>query len=61
VANAVLGTALGLFARAFASSEFQAVLAMTYAYDALSRASGPLGATVLALALGALTLRRQTS
>jgi ABC-2 type transport system permease protein len=107
IANAVLGMALGLFASAFARTEFQAVqfmpatilpqlllcglfvsrdqmadllhaiswaLPFTYAYDALARATepGPLGgglavdlgavlaATVLALALGALTLRRRT-
>jgi len=107
VADAVLGTALGLFVSAFAQTEFQAVqfmpafilpqillcgllvprdqmaewlqvvsalLPMTYAYDALSRAAtdSPLGArfwfdvivvtgvTLLALALGAATLRRRT-
>jgi ABC-2 type transport system permease protein len=51
------------------------VLALTYAYDALARATrhGPLGgrmaldicvilaATLVALALGALTLRRRTA
>jgi ABC-2 type transport system permease protein len=107
IANAVLGTALGLLVSAFAATEFQAVqfmpafilpqlllcgllapretmtgvlraiaaaLPMTYADDALARAaSGSLGAsgrldvavvagvTVLALALGALTLRRRTA
>jgi ABC-2 type transport system permease protein len=106
VANAVLGSSLGLFVSAFASTEFQAVqfmpafilpqlllcgllaprermagglralsdaLPMTYAYDALSRAArGALGgagwidvgvlagATLLALALGAATLRRRS-
>ncbi len=107
VGNAVLGMALGLFASAFARTEFQAVqflpafvlpqillsglfvprermgrvlelvsdvLPLTYAYDALARttASGELGsrvavdaavivgATALALALGAATLRRRT-
>jgi ABC-2 type transport system permease protein len=106
VANAVLGTALGLFVRAFAQTEFQAVqfmpamvfpqillcglfvgreematwlrwvsdaLPLTYAYDALAHtASDTLGARfavdvtvvcgciVLALALGAVTLRRRT-
>jgi ABC-2 type transport system permease protein len=100
--------ALGLFASAFARSEFQAVqfmpafvlpqlllcglfaaragmaaglrgasdvLPLTYAYDALARATAPAGlggalaadiaviagATVVALALGALTLRRRTA
>jgi ABC-2 type transport system permease protein len=107
VANAVLGTALGLFVSAFAQTEFQAVqfmpaivfpqillcglfvardgmaswlhavsdvLPLTYAYDALARtASDSLdgrfaadvavvcGCVVLALALGAATLRRRTS
>jgi ABC-2 type transport system permease protein len=107
IANAVLGTALGLLVSAFAATEFQAVqfmpafilpqlllcgllaprvamadllyavsavLPMTYAYDALARAAaGPLGGrgwldvgvlagtTLLALALGALTLRRRTA
>jgi ABC-2 type transport system permease protein len=107
VANAVLGTALGLFVSAFARSEFQAVqflpatvfpqillcglfvprgqmaawlrwlsdaLPLTYAYDALSHtASNTLDArfaldvavvacvTVLALALGAASLRRRTA
>jgi ABC-2 type transport system permease protein len=108
VGNAVLGMALGLFASAFARSEFQAVQFMplivfpqvllsglfveraqmagwlrgisdafplTYAYDALSRVTQGrglgawfvfdlvvvLGATLLALALGAATLRRRTA
>jgi len=108
IANAVLGMALGLFASAFARTEFQAVqfmpafvlpqillsglivpreqmaewlqaisavLPLTYAYDALARlaSSEPLGArfwadvvvvigaTVLALALGAGTLKRRTA
>jgi ABC-2 type transport system permease protein len=107
IGNALLGMALGLFASAFARTEFQAVQFMpaivfpqlllcglfaprgamaaplqdvayafplTYAFDALSRAthSGPLGgtlvldvavvigATLAALALGAATLRRRT-
>jgi ABC-2 type transport system permease protein len=107
VSNAILGMALGLFASAFARSEFQAVqfmpaivfpqlllcglivprdqmaralevasylLPLTYAYDALARVTSglglgwrfaldlvvTLGTTVLALALGALTLRRRT-
>ncbi len=107
VGNALLGMALGLFASAFARTEFQAVQFMpaivfpqlllcglfvprsamavplqyvayafplTYAFDALSRATrgGPLGgmfaldvavvigATLGALALGAATLRRRT-
>ena len=106
VGNAALGMALGLFASAFATTEFQAVqfmpafvtpqlllsglfvptahmaralevasyaLPLTYAFDALSRAArgaggGRLaldaavivGVTVLALALGAATLRRRT-
>jgi ABC-2 type transport system permease protein len=107
IANAVLGMALGLFASAFARTEFQAVqfmpafvlpqillcgllvprdemarwleaisavLPLTYAYDALARLASeePLGArfwidllvvagvTVLALVLGAATLRRRT-
>jgi len=107
VTNATLGMALGLFASAFARTEFQAVqfmpaivfpqmllcglivaredmarvlelisdvLPLTYAYDALARvtAGAPLGgrfaldlvvilgATLLALVLGALTLRRRT-
>jgi ABC-2 type transport system permease protein len=107
VANAILGTALGLFVSAFASTEFQAVqfmpaiilpqlflcgllvpraqmasaldwlsgvLPMTYAYDGLARVASDqagarllvdvlvvLGATVLALGLGAATLRRRTA
>jgi ABC-2 type transport system permease protein len=108
IANAVLGMALGLFASAFARTEFQAVqfmpafvlpqillcglivprdemagwleaisalLPLTYAYDALARLASDaalgsrfwvdvllvLGATVLALALGAATLRRRTA
>lgn len=107
IGNAVLGMALGLFASAFARTEFQAVqfmpafvlpqvilsglfvprsqmddvlrwvsdvLPLTYAYDALARvtAGGELGArfwadvavvvggSLLALALGAATLRRRT-
>jgi ABC-2 type transport system permease protein len=106
IGNAVLGMALGLFASAFASTEFQAVqfmpaivlpqmllcglfvarsemadwlrvlsalLPLTYAYDALAKAIADdfggrfaldvcvvLGATLLALVLGALTLRRRT-
>ena len=107
VANATLGMALGLFASAFARTEFQAVqfmpaivfpqmllcglivaredmagvleavsnvLPLTYAYDALARVTrgDSLGgrfaldvavmlcATLLALVLGALTLRRRT-
>jgi ABC-2 type transport system permease protein len=107
VANAVLGTALGLFVSAFAQTEFQAVqfmpagvlpqillcglfvprgsmagwlrgvsdaMPLTYAYDALAHtASNTLGTRfavdlavvcgciLLALALGAATLRRRTS
>jgi len=107
VANAVLGTALGLFVSAFAQTEFQAVqfmpamvfpqtllcglfvdrgsmatwlrwisdaLPLTYAYDALAHtAAGALdgrfaadvavvsGCILLALALGAATLRRRTA
>lgn len=107
VANAVLGSALGLFVSAFAQTEFQAVqfmpamvfpqillcglfvsrngmatwlrwvsdaLPLTYAYDALARtASDTFGArfvadlgvvlvcSVIALALGAATLRRRTA
>jgi ABC-2 type transport system permease protein len=108
VGNAVLGMALGLFASAFARTEFQAVQFMplivfpqillsglfvaraqmagwlralsdafplTYAYDALDRVTQgrglgawfafdlvvTVGATLLALALGALTLRRRTA
>ncbi len=106
VANAVLGTALGLFVSAFAQTEFQAVqfmpavvfpqillcglfvprgsmagwllglsdaMPLTYAYDALAHtASNTLGTRfaidvvvvggciLLALALGAATLRRRT-
>ena len=107
IGNAILGMALGLFASAFASSEFQAVqfmpafvtpqmllcglfvdrgdmaawlrgisdaLPLTYAYDALARVTRTadyggrfgvdvavtVGATLLALALGAATLRRRT-
>ncbi len=106
VANAVLGSTLGLFVSAFAQTEFQAVqfmpamvfpqvllcglfvgrssmaawlrwisdaLPLTYAYDALAHtASNTLdgrfaadvavvcGCIVLALALGAATLRRRT-
>lgn len=106
VGNAVLGMALGLFASAFATTEFQAVQFMpafvvpqillsglflptdrmtpvlevlsyafplTYAFDALVRVADGLGgsrlaldvgvivgATVLALVLGAATLRRRT-
>ena len=108
VANALLGTSLGLLLSAFARTEFQAVqfmpafilpqiflcgllvprdemaqaldviagaLPLTYAYDALARAAADeafagrlvldvavvAGVTVLALALGAATLRRRTS
>jgi ABC-2 type transport system permease protein len=108
IGNAVLGMALGLFASAFARTEFQAVQFMplivfpqvhlsglfvaraqmagwlrgisdafplTYAYDALSRVTQGrglgawfvfdlvvvVGATLLALALGAATLRRRTA
>jgi len=108
IANAILGMSLGLFASAFAGSEFQAVLFMpafvfpqlllcglfaprdemagfleassnalplTYAFDALDRVSsdGSLGSSgsmdvaviagviLLALAMGALTLRRRTA
>jgi ABC-2 type transport system permease protein len=107
IGNAILGMALGLFASAFARTEFQAVqfmpafvlpqillcgllvpreqmaealevasyaLPLTYAYDALERATTaePLGGrfaldvavtagvALLALALGAATLRRRT-
>ncbi len=107
VGNALLGMALGLFASAFARTEFQAVQFMpaivfpqlllcglfvprsamavplqyiayvfplTYAFDALSRATHPgalgdmfaldvavvIGATLASLALGAATLRRRT-
>lgn len=108
VGNAVLGMSLGLFASAFARTEFQAIqflpafvfpqlilcglfiareqmakplqivsdmLPLTYAFDALQRATvqGTLGsrgaldialiigATLLALVLGAATLRRRTA
>jgi ABC-2 type transport system permease protein len=108
ILNALLGMALGLFASAFANTEFQAVqfmpaiimpqlflcglfiardqmaqvlywiswvLPLTYAYDALARATTPgaLGsrfaldvavtiASILAsLALGAVTMRRRTA
>jgi len=106
VANAVLGSALGLFVSAFAQTEFQAVqfmpalvlpqfllcglfvardsmatwlrwisdaLPLTYAYDALARTAADTldgrfaadvavvcGCILLALALGAATLRRRT-
>lgn len=107
IANAILGMALGLFASAFAQTEFQAVqfmpavvlpqillcglfvarsemaswlhaiswlMPLTYAYEALAKATEPahlsgglavdvaavLGFTCAALALGALTLRRRT-
>jgi ABC-2 type transport system permease protein len=107
IANAVLGMSLGLFASAFARSEFQAVqflpafvlpqillcglfaprdqmadwleaisyaLPLTYAYDALALVARGAdlggtfardlavvaGVTLLALALGAATLRRRT-
>ncbi len=107
ILNAVLGSALGLFASAFARTEFQAVqfmpafvlpqlllcglfvptdqmarplellsyaLPLTYAYDALERVGVEgsydwrlaldiavlVGCTVLALVLGAATLRRRT-
>jgi ABC-2 type transport system permease protein len=106
IANAVLGMSLGLFASAFARTEFQAVqfmpafvlpqillcgllvprdqmagwlqalsalLPLTYAYDALARLADDVvdarfwldvavvvGVTVLALVLGAGTLRRRT-
>jgi ABC-2 type transport system permease protein len=107
VANAVLGTALGLFVSAFAETEFQAVqfmpafvlpqillcglfvarssmatwlrwvsaaLPLTYAYDALVHAASNTldarftvdvavlcGCILLALVLGAATLRRRTA
>ena len=108
IGNALLGMALGLFASAFARTEFQAVQFMpaivfpqlllcglfvprstmaaplravarafplTYAFDALSRATHDanlgggfvvdvavvVGATFVALAFGALTLRRRTA
>jgi ABC-2 type transport system permease protein len=106
VANAVLGSALGLFVSAFAQTEFQAVqfmpalvlpqillcglfvardsmatwlrwvsdaMPLTYAYDALAHTAADVfdarfaadvavvcGCIVLALALGAATLRRRT-
>jgi ABC-2 type transport system permease protein len=106
VANAVLGSTLGLFVSAFAQTEFQAVqfmpavvfpqiflcglfvpreematwlrvisyfLPLTYAYDALARTAADqldarfalnvavvCGCIVLAVALGAATLRRRT-
>lgn len=107
IGNAVLGMSLGLFASAFARTEFQAVqfmpafvlpqillsglfvpreqmagwlegiayaMPLTYAYDALARVTRgddlggrfgldvgvTVGATLLALALGAATLRRRT-
>jgi ABC-2 type transport system permease protein len=106
VANAILGTALGLFVSAFAQTEFQAVqfmpavvlpqillcglfvdrgsmaswlrwisdaLPLTYAYDALAHTATDTldgrfaadvavvcGCILLALALGAATLRRRT-
>ena len=108
IANALLGMSLGLFASAFARTEFQAVqfmpalifpqlllcglfvprqqmagwlhtiswlMPLTYAYEALARATAPAtlgtamaaeilavaGFTFAALALGALTLRRRTA
>ena len=107
VANAVLGSTLGLFVSAFAQTEFQAVqfmpavvlpqillcglfvprdematwlraisyvLPLTYAYDALARTAANLidarfaldvavvvACILLALALGAATLRRRTA
>ena len=107
VANAVLGSTLGLFVSAFAQTEFQAVqfmpavvfpqillcglfvarddmaawlraisylLPLTYAYEALSRTAANqldarfaldvavvCGCIVLALGLGAATLRRRTA
>jgi ABC-2 type transport system permease protein len=107
IGNALLGMALGLFASAFARTEFQAVQFMpavvfpqlllcglfvprdamagplqaiarafplTYAFDALRRATHPsplgqsfaidvavvVGATALALVAGSVTLRRRT-
>jgi len=106
VANAVLGTSLGLFVSAFAQTEFQAVqfmpaivfpqillcglfvapsqmagwlraiswvLPLTYAYDALARTAANtidarfaadvvvvIACTLVALVLGAATLRRRT-
>jgi ABC-2 type transport system permease protein len=79
LANALLGVALGLFVArnemAGWLEAISAVLPLTYAYDALARATGAgdLGArfaldvlvvatvTVAALALGAATLRRRTA
>jgi ABC-2 type transport system permease protein len=108
IGNAVLGMSLGLFASAFARTEFQAVqfmpafvlpqlllcglfverdqmanvlqgisdaLPLTYAFDALDRVAGGeafgargwldvaviIGVTLLALVLGAATLRRRTA
>ena len=108
VANAVLGSTLGLFVSAFAETEFQAVqfmpavvlpqillcglfvardqmatwlraisyaLPLTYAYDALARTAADeiddawfaidcvvvIGSIALAIALGAMTLRRRTA
>jgi ABC-2 type transport system permease protein len=107
VANAVLGSTLGLFVSAYAQTEFQAVqfmpavvfpqillcglfvpraemaawlraisyaLPLTYAYDALARTAADAfdgrfavdvgvvaGCVVLAVALGAATLRRRTA
>jgi ABC-2 type transport system permease protein len=108
VANAVLGSTLGLFVSAFAETEFQAVqfmpavvlpqillcglfvardqmatwlraisyaLPLTYAYDALARTAANdvndawfaidclvvIGSITLAIALGAMTLRRRTA
>ena len=108
VANAVLGSTLGLFVSAFAETEFQAVqfmpavvlpqillcglfvardqmatwlraisyaLPLTYAYDALARTAADeiddawfaidcvvvIGSIALAIALGAMTLRRRTT
>lgn len=107
IANAILGMSLGLFASAFARTEFQAVqfmpafvlpqillcglivprdemaewlrvvsavMPLTYAYDALAQLASPaalsvrfwadvavvVGVTVMALGLGAATLRRRT-
>lgn len=107
ICNALLGMALGLFASAFANTEFQAVqfmpaivmpqlflcglfiardqmaellywiswlLPLTYAYDALARATRPgtlgsrfaldvavtVASILAALALGAVTMRRRT-
>jgi ABC-2 type transport system permease protein len=107
VANAVLGSTLGLFVSAYAQTEFQAVqfmpavvfpqillcglfvpraemaawlrgisyaLPLTYAYDALARTAADTfdgrfavdvgvvgGCVILAVALGAATLRRRTA